>query len=285
VREHEAERGTGMRGEHGADGGMALEVEIGAERLVDLGARQRGGRGIGAAFAKPFRLAAGDIAFVEDDLAGAAHVDVDASALAPRAFLMLPALERRVGAKDDDLLPSRRAVRVGAGGDGGVLRGPERVGIGEPARFPEQVFGNREAARIDIEQRVIGGNGRAAEEPCPQALAGGGVAVRVIETRKPCLLLALGGKGEVADARSVDVAAPVEAAEARQQVAEREDAADGAVRKPERRGDVGGRAAFAGKAHEGFPLGDLVGVEPGEVLDEGGLDGGVIVAVVDDRAG
>ena len=56
--------------------------------------------------------------------------------------------------------------------------------------------------------------------------------------RKPCLLLALAGKGQVADGRAVDLLGAVKPANAGQKITERKDAADGDVGEAEGRSDV-----------------------------------------------
>lgn len=86
------------------------------------------------------------------------------------------------------------------------------------------------------------------------------------------------------DGRGIDRVAAVEIADARQQVAEREHAFDRKVGEAKGRGDLRRFAALLDQPGEGFPLRDLIGIEPGDFLDERCLDGSGIVTAIEDRA-
>src|SRR3546814_4754749 len=65
---------------------------------------------------------------------------------------------------DDRIGPALLDDSRTAGLDRGVLRGPERIGIGEIAVLAEQVGDGRKAARLDVEQRVANRDRLSAEQ-------------------------------------------------------------------------------------------------------------------------
>lgn len=89
----------------------------------------------------------------------------------------------------------------------------------------------------------------------------------------------------MAHRRRVDLLAAVEVADAGEEVAKRQRPPHGEHRQREGVGDLLGRAALADQPDEALPTRHLVGVEPRHVLDQRGLDGGGIVAGLEDRAG
>src|SRR3546814_3655396 len=101
---------------------------------------------------------------------------------------------------------------------------PERIGVGEIAVLAEQVGNDRKPARLEIEQRMIDLDRRAPEQPFLQLMAGRAISVGVVIKDKPRLLLALARQGQVTHGRDVDRLVAVEGADARQEIAEREDA-------------------------------------------------------------
>src|SRR3546814_12279195 len=103
--------------------------------------------------------------------------------------------------------------------DHGVLRSPERIGVGEIAVLAEQVGNDRKPARLDIEQRMIDLDRRAPEQPFLQLMAGRAISVGVVIKDKPRLLLALARQGQVTHGRDVYRLVPVEGAGARQEIA------------------------------------------------------------------
>src|SRR3546814_12918931 len=72
---------------------------------------------------------------------------------------------------DDRIGPALLDDSRTAGLDRGVLRGPERIGIGEIAVLAEQVGDGRKAARLDVEQRVANRDRLSAEQPCLKLVA------------------------------------------------------------------------------------------------------------------
>src|SRR3546814_9583000 len=80
--------------------------------------------------------------------------DIDAPAFPLARFLIFPGREMLGRRHDDRIGPALLDDSRTAGLDRGVLRGPERIGIGEIAVLAEQVGDGRKAARLDVEQRV-----------------------------------------------------------------------------------------------------------------------------------
>ena len=66
---------------------------------------------------------------------------------------------------------------------------------------------------------------------------------------------------------------------------ERKDAPDHIFRQTKGRRYVVRQAPFLHQPGEGFPLGDLIGIEAGDIFDQRGFDGIGIVAVIEDRTG
>src|SRR3546814_1752505 len=89
----------------------------------------------------------------------------------------------------------------------------------------------------------------------------------------------------MADGPRVDFFLAIEIADARHEIAERENAADIKIGQPEGLADLfGGPPFLLHEPGEGLPLRNLVGVEPRDILDQRGFQCGRIVAVLHDRA-
>src|SRR3546814_20676788 len=71
---------------------------------------------------------------------------------------------------------------------------------------------------------LVGADLVAAEQPRLQLASGRAIGVGVVEQRQPRLLLALARQGQMAHGRGVDLFLTVKVADARQEIAEREDA-------------------------------------------------------------
>src|SRR3546814_3726432 len=82
------------------------------------------------------------------------------------------------------------------------------------------------------------------EQPRLQLVSGGDIGVRIVEQRQPRALLALAGKGQVADGGAVYLLGRIEAPDARQQITERQHPRDRQVGKPEGGGNIGHVAAL-----------------------------------------
>src|SRR3546814_10200089 len=74
--------------------------------------------------------------------------------------------------------------------------------------------------------RGLGRYRRAAEQPRLQLRAGRRIGLRVVEQCQPVLLLRLAGQGQMTDGPRVDFLPAIEIADARDEIAERENAAD-----------------------------------------------------------
>ena len=109
--------------------------------------------------------------------------------------------------------------------------------------------------------------------------------LRIVIERQPSFLLRFGRQRQVANARRVDLLGAVKLADARQQIAKRQDALDGQFGHPERHGNFVGRPAFLDQPRERFPLRHLVGRKPRKVFNQRGFESGGIVARLHDRAG
>ncbi len=288
--DQQAQGDAGVVGQHGAGGGVAVQVEIGLHGAGDLGLGRRTGLG-GAAVglgggAGLAGFLARQITLVGRDLAARVDRDEHLAALGLGGLFVLVSVEILAHVEHLDRLPALSEITVAKRGDGLVLVGPEEVGVVEITVLAEQV--GDDPARIggQIEDCDLGGDRLTAEQPRLEVRAGRRVLLRVIVEGEPIALLGLGRHGQVADRRHVDGLLAVERADARQKVAEREDAADLHVGEVEGLADLVGRAAFLlDQPGEGHPLRDLVGVEPGEVLDQRGFERGGVVAGLHDRAG
>ena len=101
----------------------------------------------------------------------------------------------------------------------------------------------------------------------------------------PRLLLRLGRQGEVLDGRRVDLLGAEGVADARQQIAEREDALHLQFGQRESRGNVLNAAAFLDQPGVAFPLRHLIGILPQHVLDHRNFERLGIVALAQGDAG
>src|SRR3546814_5037702 len=84
-------------------------------------------------------------------------------------------------------------------------------------------------------------------------MAGRTIGVRIVVKREPRLLLRLARQGQVAHGGGVDRLVAVEIADARQEIAEREDAFHPLFGDAESRRYIGNLAAFLRQPGEGFP--------------------------------
>src|SRR3546814_5831425 len=72
-----------------------------------------------------------------------------------------------------------------------------------------------------------------SSDVCSSDLAGRRIGLRVVEQRQPVFLLRLAGQGQMADGPRVDFFLAIEIADARHEIAERENAADIKIGQPE----------------------------------------------------
>jgi hypothetical protein len=119
---------------------------------------------------------------------------------------------------DFDIGPAIGQQFVASGGNGGILSLPELPGIGKNAILPEQVGNDLALVAIEREQGMSGRNRRAAEQPRLELRACRAMIVVAVEQGKPRFLLRLGGKGEMADARRIDIPIAVKIADAGQRL-------------------------------------------------------------------
>src|SRR3546814_5495831 len=82
--------------------------------------------------------------------------------------------------------------------DGGILRGPEGIGIAEIAILAKQVRDDARRA-LGVEQGVLDRDRLPAEQPCLQLVAGRDISIGIVVERQPCALLALARHGQMAD--------------------------------------------------------------------------------------
>src|SRR3546814_3602774 len=82
---------------------------------------------------------------------------------------------------DHHIAPARIEPRLPARGDGGMLRVPERLGIGKIGVLPEKVRHDGKAACRRVEQGMADRNGLSAKKPCLQLMPGRRIAVLVIQ--------------------------------------------------------------------------------------------------------
>ena len=147
------------------------------------------------------------------------------------------------------------------------MRRPELVGIGKIAVFLEQIGNDLAAERAQIEQGSADRYRRAAEQPRLQLLPARRIAVGIVEQRQPSLLLCLGRQGQMPDRGRVDFFGATGFADARQKIAEREDAFDLQFGKRKGRGYVLDAAALLDQLCIAFPLGHSIGVLAQHILD------------------
>src|SRR3546814_1475224 len=102
---------------------------------------------------------------------------------------------------------------------------------------------------LGVEQGVLDRYLLPAEQPCLQLVAGRDISIGIVVERQPCALLALARHGQMADGGRVDLAVSVENADARHQVAEREDALHAQLGNAEGRGNVRHVAALRSEEH------------------------------------
>src|SRR3546814_17606396 len=77
-----------------------------------------------------------------------------------------------------------------------------------------------------------------SSDVCSSDLAGRRIGLRVVEQRQPVFLLRLAGQGQMADGPRVDFFLAIEIADARHEIAERENAADILIGQPEGLADL-----------------------------------------------
>jgi hypothetical protein len=174
--------------------------------------------------ASALRFLAGHIAFVEGHFAALADIDIDAPALALGRLLNSQVGNARTAARSPHRSSPRPDRRRGAPRSRHSAR-PERVGVGEIAVLAEQVGDGRKPARLDVEQGMFDRDRLPAEQPCLQLVAGRAIG---LSGRRPapatpsagsCWQASGGGRSRGRSSRR-----RVDRADARQQIAEREDA-------------------------------------------------------------
>src|SRR3546814_19735508 len=87
-----------------------------------------------------------------------------------------------------------------------------------------------------------------SSDVCSSDLAGRRIGLRVVEQRQPVFLLRLAGQGQMADGPRVDFFLAIEIADARHEIAERENAADIQIGQPEGLADLFGGPPSLGRA-------------------------------------
>src|SRR3546814_17263117 len=97
-----------------------------------------------------------------------------------------------VSTRTSTLLHNTSLFRSGAAPrlDGGILRGPEGIGIAEIAILAKQVRDDARRA-LGVEQGVLDRDRLPAEQPCLQLVAGRDISIGIVVERQPCALLAL----------------------------------------------------------------------------------------------
>ena len=78
-------------------------------------------------------------------------------------------------------------------------------------------------------------------------------------------------QGSVADGGAVDTPTLVDMTDTRQQIAERQRAADHQFRQAEGGREIVDATPLPDQGGEGFPAGHLVGIKPGDILDQRGF--------------
>src|SRR3546814_10087444 len=104
-----------------------------------------------------------------------------------------------VSTRTSTLLHNTSLFRSGAAPrlDGGILRGPEGIGIAEIAILAKQVRDDARRA-LGVEQGVLDRDRLPAEQPCLQLVAGRDISIGIVVERQPCALLALARHGQMA---------------------------------------------------------------------------------------
>src|SRR3546814_1595951 len=110
--------------------------------------------------------------------------------------------------------------------------------IGKEAVLAEQFGHNAALEPIHVEQRMFDRNRRAAEQPCLELMAGRAIGAVIVEQGEPRLLLALRREGQMTDGAHINLPTPINGANARQQITERENALNSARLEPEGIGNL-----------------------------------------------
>src|SRR3546814_11737684 len=101
-----------------------------------------------------------------------------------------------LGRRDDHHIgPSGVEIVAAPRLDGGILRGPEGIGIAEIAILAKQVRDDARRA-LGVEQGVIDRDRLPAAQPCLQLVAGRDISIGIGLERQPCTLLALSTHGQ-----------------------------------------------------------------------------------------
>src|SRR3546814_16471883 len=112
-----------------------------------------------------------------------------------------------LGRRDDHHIgPSGVEIVAAPRLDGGILRGPEGIGIAEIAILAKQVRDDARRA-LGVEQGVLDRARLPAEPPCLQLVAGRVLSIGIVVARQPVALLALAPHGPMA--ASCPVAPPL----------------------------------------------------------------------------
>lgn len=254
MRDHQAQRDAGIAAQGRAHGGMAVQIDIAVQSAADLGPDGLVGRGDRFPTRRAPGLGAGHIALVEHDFAVGADIDIDAPALALCGLLIFPTVEALGRGDDDHIAPTRLEIGFAPFLDDRVLRRPESIGVGEIAIVAEQVGDQRALVALDIEQRMGRADRLPAKQPRLQLISGRNIGIGIVEQRQPGALLLACSHGQVANGGAVDLLLPIQVADARQEVAERQHAADGKIGKPEGFGDVCRLAAFLQFSGSDMPM-------------------------------
>jgi len=222
---------------------------------------------------------------MDRDLAARVGGDEDLAALALGDPLMLPGLENTPRLQHLHGGPALGQKVVAALGDGLVLAGPEQGRVGEITVLGEEIADDRTGIVVQGKQGVLDGDGRAAKQPRLERHAGRRPLFGVVEQGQPLLLLGLRGQGQGADGGYVDRLATIERADARQEISQGQDPPNRRVALGKGGPDLLGRAPLPDELDEGFPGRDLVGGKAVKVLDQRRLDGGRVVAGLQDADG
>lgn len=102
---------------------------------------------------------------MDADFAGCPDINIDTPALPLGRLFIFPAMERIGRGHDHDIAPAFLQIGGPTRLDGGVLGGPEGIGIGEIAVIAEQVGDGRALVAVEVEQGKAGGDGLPAEQP------------------------------------------------------------------------------------------------------------------------
>ena len=110
-------------------------------------------------------FALGDVTLMKPDFAGMGRLDIDPAPCFLLAFTKSHCGKWLAAFQHNDFGPFGSEILVAARGDGFVLGGPEIIRRGKEAIFAEQVAHDLAGIGFKIEQRDLGADGQAAEQP------------------------------------------------------------------------------------------------------------------------